>query len=106
MDIKDSNQRKERIKYIRSEILAQLPPPSYNLLKALLSLLSLVHKNFSLTKMDSNNLSIVWAPNFLTSSLENNGDGLSPNTMTHSLSGLSSLIKTCIEEFDELFGTN
>lgn len=85
--------QKDRIAYIRSRIVSRLSPSNLVLFNAIMSLLSKVSNKSSVNRMTTQNLAIVWSPNFLPKTLDPMAD----------LTGLIVVLQVCIDRYSDVF---
>ncbi|KAJ3020687.1 UNVERIFIED_CONTAM: hypothetical protein HDU68_010062 [Siphonaria sp. JEL0065] len=88
--------------FTKTALLPILPVPTYLLLRSLFHLLHTIHSCQQKTLMHSGNLAIVWAPNFVKS--VNPMVDLGMCAVGTSGGGIGTLVKICIEEWDDMFG--
>ncbi|ORY47242.1 RhoGAP-domain-containing protein [Rhizoclosmatium globosum] len=93
-----------QIQFAKEILLGILPVPTLLLLRSLFHLLHTIHKNQAKTLMHSGNLAIVWSPNFVKSN--NPMVDLGMCAIGAGGGGIGTLVKICIEQWVEVFGSD
>lgn len=104
---------KERINYIRNELLSKLEPNRKSLLQETFKCANKVTRHSSENRMDSSNLTVVLTPNLIhgqnilqdialcsVGKIDQTEDGDSEKKNSGTLGGI---VKVCIENYDEIF---